>query len=233
MELRNQPRRGGREIGVWPAPGIISVAPLGLYANVLSSRPVDVDTSGKVWLYRPTRHKTAHFGHSRVVPIGPRGQAVLRPFLRRPLDAYSFSPAETREQHNAEKRARRKSKVQPSQVDRSKPTPQKPPGERYDTRAYYQAVQYAISAANRARREETRRRLGPRATKKQVREALAKVEIPRWHPHQLRHTAATLIRKQLGLDAARALLGQRSLAIADTYAELDQAVAIDAAKKLG
>jgi integrase len=47
-------------------------------------RPMDVDRRGKVWLYTPADHKTAHHGHKRVVPIGPRGQEVLRPFLTRP-----------------------------------------------------------------------------------------------------------------------------------------------------
>ena len=31
-----------------------------------------------------------------------------------------------------------------------------------------------------------------------------------YHPHQFRHTAATRIRKELGLDAARAVLGHRN-----------------------
>jgi integrase len=32
-------------------------------------------------------------------------------------------------------------------------------------------------------------------------------ESPRWHPHQLRHTAATEIRAKFGLEAAQAVLG--------------------------
>ena len=57
--------------------------------------------------------------------------------------------------------------------------------------------------------------------------------VPHWHPHQLRDTAAIVIRREMGLDAARALLGHRSLGITDTYAELDQALAVEAARKLG
>lgn len=34
-------------------------------------RACDIDTGAKVWLYRPGQHKTAHYGHQRVVPIGP------------------------------------------------------------------------------------------------------------------------------------------------------------------
>ena len=37
--------------------------------------------------------------------------------------------------------------------------------------------------------------------------ACAKAGVPRWHPHQLSHSAATRIRKEFGLDASRVILG--------------------------
>jgi integrase len=46
-------------------------------------------------------------------------------------------------------------------------------------------------------------------------------EAHRWHPHQLRHNAATRLRKQYGLEAARVVLGQKSGAVAEIYAEID------------
>ncbi len=55
----------------------------------------------------------------------------------------------------------------------------------------------------------------------------------RWHPHQLRHTKATEIRREFGLDAARATLGQKSLGMADEYAELDMGKAEEVAWRLG
>jgi integrase len=48
-----------------------------------------------------------------------------------------------------------------------------------------------------------------------------KKKIPHWHPHQLRHNAATRIRKEYGLDAARVVLGHRSAAVSELYAEID------------
>jgi integrase len=83
-------------------------------------------------------------------------------------------------------------------------------GDRYTTRSYANAVKYAIKAAKKAG-----------------------IKVEDFHPHQLRHTAATRIRKELGLDAARAVLGHRNLKITDDYAELDQALAGKAALKLG
>jgi len=187
-------------------------------------RPMDVDRRGKVWLYTPANHKTAQYGHKRVVPIGPRGQEVLRPFLVRPPEDYCFAPDEAQAHRNAVKRASRRTRVQPSQQNRRKPDPEKLPGDRYDSDSYRRAIEYAIAAANKAGRAKAAA---------EGREVGEHELVPHWHPHQLRHTAATIIRREMGLDAARALLGHRSLGITDTYAELDQALAVEAARKLG
>ena len=160
-------------------------------------RPMDLETSGAIWQYRPTTHKTAYRGHRRTVAIGPRGQEIIRPFLKRKLDEYCFSPAEAMEQFR----------------DKNyRPGTKKPSGlgDRYTTQTYANGVRYAIRAARKAG-----------------------VEVEDFHPHQLRHTAATRIRKELGLDAARAVLGHRNLRITDDYAELDQSLAGKAALKLG
>jgi integrase len=89
------------------------------------------------------------------------------------------------------------------------------PGERYSAQSYGQAIRYGIAKANR----EAERTGGDR--------------IPWWHPHQLRHNAATRLRREFGLDIARAVLGQRSLAAAHIYAELDQAGAVAAVARIG
>ncbi len=68
--------------------------------------------------------------------------------------------------------------------------------------------------------------------RKAISRACVKARVRPWHPHQLRHSAATRLRKAHGLDAARVLLGHRSPAITEVYAELDhsralQVVAVD------
>jgi hypothetical protein len=45
------------------------------------------------------------------------------------------------------------------------------------------------------------------------------------HPHQLRHNAATALREQFGIEAARVVLGHRSAAVTEIYAELDRETA--------
>ena len=39
-----------------------------------------------------------------------------------------------------------------------------------------------------------------------------------WHPHQLRHNAATRLRKEFGLEAAQVILGHKTLAVTEVYA---------------
>jgi len=184
--------------------------------EICALRAVDVDRTGKVWMYRPPMHKTLHHGKARDVPIGPKAQAVLDPYMRKgkALDAPVFTPAlAARERRDRRRRLARRIRHRP---DRSVGRRRRPPGQRWTSRSYWRAVQYAIDRANRDRKMAGNRQL-----------------IPAWSPNQLRHTAATRIRRELGLEAARALLGQHSLAVAETYAELDRAVAIDAARRFG
>ena len=57
--------------------------------------------------------------------------------------------------------------------------------------------------------------------------------MPHWTPNQIRHTAATVIEDEHGLDAARASLGHRSPDITKTYAAADLAIATRVAAKRG
>jgi len=58
-------------------------------------RPSDVDTTGPVWRWTLPKHKNMWRGHARVVWIGPKAQAVLRPYLKRRPEQYCFSPVES------------------------------------------------------------------------------------------------------------------------------------------
>lgn len=175
--------------------------------EVVIMRPCDLDQSrGNVWLYRPESHKTEHHGVERVVLLGPQAQELIFPYLEgRAPGAYLFSPRESMTAWRAEQRTQRQTKVQPSQVNRKKRRPQKQPGDRYLVCSYAQAIRKACQKAN----------------------------VPHWHPHQLRHAAATEIRKEAGLDAARAVLGHRSPAITETYAEIDLGKAAEVMERLG
>jgi integrase len=183
--------------------------------EVCSMRTIDIDTSGQVWTYTPERHKTEHHGRERRVYLGPTAQAILRPWLRAELLAYLFSPAEAMAERRAEMRERRKTRVQPSQQNRAKSRPAKRPGDVYTVESYRRAIAYGIKRVN----EERAKRVEP--------------EIPSWHPHRLRHSAATRLRKEFGLDVARAVLGHSSPVVTEVYAELDGAKAAEAMERVG
>jgi integrase len=176
-------------------------------------RAIDIDRSGPVWLYRPAAHRTQHHGHERVVPIGPRGQEIVKRRLKPNVEAYLFSPEDSIAEYRARQRQNRKSNVQPSQQDRRKQHPKKKPNNRYTTRTYGACLHQAIDRHNR--------------------KAPVEKQLPHWHLHQLRHLRALELKRALGLDIARAVFGHRSPVIAEHYATLDVARAAEAMAKLG
>ncbi len=117
---------------------------------------------------------------------------------------------------------RRKSKVQPSQWNRRKPKPKRPPKAFYDRSSYARAVKRGIERANK------------QILKKAEEKGIEKpVLLPNWHPNQLRHTAATNIRKQFGLEAAQIILGHAKADVTQIYAERDAEKAIEVIRKIG
>jgi len=173
--------------------------------EVVIMRTSDLEMSGDVWAYTPQRHKTEHHGKTREVLIGPRGRVILQPWLKSDLDAYLFSPAEAMNEQRAERRLRRKTRVQPSQCNRRKSRPKRTPGTHYTVASYRKAIQVACQKAG----------------------------IPNWHPHQLRHTAATEIRKRFGIEATRIILGHEDLRTAQIYADEDRSRGVEIMRSIG
>ena len=197
--------------------------------EVCMMRPVDLDTSGPVWVYAPPKHKTSHHDIVREIRLGPKAQEIVRPFLAgRPVNAYLFSPAEAEaERLEARRKARNpKTPVTPSQRLRAEKAAKRQrrrgARERYDRNSYRRAVARACEVAFGMPAE-----LKPvwKETPEQRKEKAAAREkwhaAHGWHPNQLRHTRATEIRKRYGLDAARAVLGHTSVKMTTEYAELD------------
>ena len=63
--------------------------------------------------------------------------------------------------------------------------------------------------------------------------ACEEADVPDWTPNQLRHTAATRIRKQYGIDAAQVILGHSSADVTQVYAEVDRKKALDVVGEMG
>ncbi len=184
-------------------------------------RPADVDRSTNPWQYRPASHKTEHHGRSRTIFFGPQAQEILLPYLLREAECYCFSPADSEKRRKAELRAARKSKVQPSQLDRSKPNPKRSAGECYAKDAYARAIARACDAADRqAHRDNPIIAADDRL-----------VEL--WTPNQLRHAAGTKIRNQYGLEVAQVILGHSRVETTQIYAERDNKRAADIMREIG
>ena len=185
-------------------------------------RPCDIDCGDEIWVYRPSRHKTTHLGVRKEVPLGPRAQEILRPFLNREPDAYLFSPREAEEWRNEQRVVRRdpnrKTKVYPSELRAreqrreasKKRVTTRPARDRYDTDSYRRAIDYAIAKANRAG-----------------------VLIPHWHPHRLRHSRATEVRRRYGVEAAQVSLCHSRADVTEIYAERNFGLAAKIAKEMG
>lgn len=182
--------------------------------EVIIMRGCDLEMGGEVWTYTPSSHKTEHHGRGRTIFIGPRAQAVIRPFLKPNLDEYLFSPRDV---------------CKP----RSRGTRQ--PGARYNRSAYRNAVMRACERAFGMPKELRRisRKL-PEAERDRLRKLAAEWRAEHcWHPHQLRHTSGTTIRREADLDSARTVLGQASLDVAAIYAEQDLEKARSIIAKIG
>jgi integrase len=119
-------------------------------------------------------------------------------------------------EHRAVLRAARQTPMTPSQrARRPRKRPKKAPQSRYRTDSYGRAITDGIAKANADRA------------------ARGEPSVAHWHPHQLRHSAATAMRKEFGIDVARILLGHSSPTVTEIYAEIDATRAVDAARKTG
>jgi integrase len=185
-------------------------------AAQLASR--HIDRTKDVWEFKPPKHKGEWRGHARVVLIGPKAQAAIRPFLREEPDRLWFRPCDVVDAMHAESRKRhalaRRAKGQPLwpkhmarvRSKRKGAAAQVVPGMEYTPNAIGHAIRRACDAAG----------------------------IPRFGPHALRHAAASKIYAELGEEAAVATIGHGSPIISRRYTTAArQALAVRTAKQLG
>jgi integrase len=190
--------------------------------EVVQMRLCDLDQTGETWIYRPQNHKTDYLGHGKQIPLGPQAQVVLMPFLQRTPEAHLFSPREAEawrnEQRSTYRKPNRKTKVYPCELrgrERRKQAARqrvskRPKRDCFDVDSYRRAITYGIQKA------------------KQL-----KIDIPHWHPHQLRHTRGTEIRRAYGLEAAQVALGHARIDVTEIYAERNHQLAEKIAREMG
>lgn len=158
-----------------------------------------------IWFYAPHTHKTKKQGKKLLKAIPPEAQKILQPFIEAKKDspeAFLFCPKDVVKSYRENRRAERKTSVQPSQVERSrrakKRKPKRAAGDKYTAASYRVAVQRA-----------------------QERARAAGVDIPEknWFPHQLRHTSTTEIKDRFGMKAARDMAGHSNSKVTKGYAK--------------
>jgi len=173
----------------------------------------------------------------RVIPIGPKAQEILKPWLKPELAAYLFSPRQTMDEIRAEASAcwteLRQNRKQPAtRADRSK--------DAIAVSAEVRKRRHPMAPGRtKAKRHKRRKARTPRdcydiaSYRRAIHRACDLAKIERWSPNRLRHTAATRVRREMGIDAARALLGYSDADTTMIYAERDQELARTAMEKLG
>jgi integrase len=200
-------------------------------------RACDLNMSGPIWEYRPETYKTEHHDvqPSRVIMLGPKAQEIIRPFLTLDTNAYLFSPRRAVTEQIAERRAGRKTPLWDSHVryqakERGR-RGRKPLTDHYDDNSYRRAIARACDQAfphpvlGRIRRKNL--------TPEQRAELKAWQSEHRWHPNQLRHSAATAIRRKYGAEAAQCVLGHAQLSTTEIYAEKSLEAARQIAREIG
>lgn len=175
--------------------------------DVVRMRAIDIDMTGPVWEYRPPGYKTEHHNdeddpdRARVIFLGPRAQALLRPFLTLNVSDYLFSPKRSEKQRSSQRRQQRQTPLWPSHLQHQQRKKTRRPRPRL--RDHYDVASY----------------------RRAIRRACLKANVPVWAPNQLRHSRGTEVRKRFGLEASQAVLGHANLGTTQVYAEVDRETA--------
>lgn len=160
-------------------------------AEVLAMTLRQLDTTGETWLYNVVRHKGRWRGKERVVVLGPKAQAEVKPFLTLSPDRSVFSPQNAWKERAEELRANRQIPETKQTRERdAKAAAAQPKHEFFDVATYRRAIWRACDKAG----------------------------IPHWSPHKLRHAAGTRLAIKEGIETARAALGHTDARMTRRYA---------------
>ena len=173
--------------------------------EICSLRPGDIDRSSDVWVYKPGEHKMEHYETERLVMIGPKAQKILALYLERDTSSPCFVGDET------------------VWLSRRR-------GEEAEMPLNADLIQRAHQFAQR------RNKVIPynvNAYRIAIHRACEKAGLPKWSPNQLRHSAATEVRKKFGLEAAQVMCGHQSADVTQIYAERDVSLAKEVARSVG
>ena len=200
-------------------------------------RTCDIDMSGKLWVFSPSTHKTAHHGHERAVYFGPKAQAVVEQWLRPNVHEFLFNLARRSPRAGQNVLLHRKNATKLRQrsweqlAAAAGPKATRPLHGRQLSAGYRDRMRGGVWDASRPSRT-TDREAEAGAGSAKMRKSGAKRGrrgTPHvWSPNQLRHDRRHLPRKQFGAEAAQVILGHRNLDVTEIYAEKN----VEAAMKI-
>lgn len=171
--------------------------------EVCGMTPGEVDRSGDIWIYRPSWHKTEHHGKGRAILIGPKAQLFMSGRMDGEPDSLVFPTM---------KRYEGRPRSSPPRLA-----------------ATYRDV--VLNACRRIPHEALDDATA--TTPEQAAELEAFRESNRWTPNQLRHSAATRMRREAGIEAARIALGHSTVIMTEIYAEKDLDSIKDLMRRIG
>ena len=175
--------------------------------EVCQLTPGMIDRTGDVWEAVLKKHKNAHRGQSRTLSIGPKCQAIIRPYLLRGENECLFRPLDAEKKRRQALHDERVTPIscgnRPGSNKSRKPL--RKPGAMYSTQSFAKAIKRVCEVHG----------------------------IEHWSPNQLRHAAATEVRDSMGLEAASAILGHADIETTKIYAKRSDEIRRDAARKLG
>jgi integrase len=196
-----------------------------------------IDRSDDVWIARIPNHKTAWRGDEHRLILGPMAQAILAPYMIRRLEHEPlFSPIDSAQEHRGRRREKRRT---PDSCGNGPGTnqvadPKRKPGLAFTVTAYCRAITRACELATPIPLEFQRVKVnGKRGTRLETAAAWRKrlghdawgrlkklIDDHRFTPNQLRHAAATRLRRERGIDIAQTFLGHKiGSAMTEVYAE--------------
>jgi integrase len=169
-------------------------------SEVCRMRPLDIlHDDPSCWLYVPGRdvslvgdHKTAHHQRVRAIPLTARSQVVLKRWIKSfDSEEHIFQPAiAVREMYEARFAGRKTPLGQGNRAGTNrKAHPMIEPGKMYNADSLRNAVKRACKRAG----------------------------VDRFTPYDLRRSAATRVRSELGKEAAKLLLGHVSTDTTEIY----------------
>jgi integrase len=151
----------------------------------------------EIWSLSPKKHKTAKKNKRRAVAFGSREQAVLAPYLAdKTADDFVFRPEDVIAERKQSARAKRKTKVQPSQIERErnrKENPKRKCNPYFNTNVVGNALRDAIAGANKTLPERER--------------------IPEWTLYCLRGKYVSEYVEKYGEEAAALMVGHTDTAM--------------------